>query len=207
MPQVESLREERTLTSLAFSRLLAWLDDGVDSGGATYLEMRRRLVWYFDRRNRLTPEDLADETLNRIARTLEESGTIGIRPPARYCYVVARFVLLEDLRKKEHTHVRLDEPRALEPVAKFGARPDEPAADQHLVRERRLECLERCLQKLKPDQRELIVEYYRDAARERIDRRRALAERLGISMNALAVRACRIRDTLEACVSAGCRER
>src|SRR5689334_16004284 len=168
--------------------------------------MRRRLVWYFDRRNRLTPEDLADETLNRIARTLEESGSIGIRPPARYCYVVARFVLLEDLRRKEHTHVRLDEPRSLEPVARFGSRPDEPA-DEHLVRERRLDCLERCLQKLKPDQRELIVEYYRDAARERIDRRRALATKLGISMNALAVRACRIRDTLEACVGACGKER
>jgi DNA-directed RNA polymerase specialized sigma24 family protein len=201
------LREARTLTSTAFSRLLAWLDDGVDSGGASYLEMRRRLVWYFDRRNRLTPEDLADETLNRIARTLEESGAIGIRPPARYCYVVARFVLLEDLRRKEHTHVRLDEPRGPEPVARFGARPDDTAAEEHLARERRLECLERCLQKLKPDQRELIVEYYRDAARERIDRRRALAARLGISMNALAVRACRIRDTLEACVSSCSNER
>jgi hypothetical protein len=53
----------------------------------------------------------------------------------------------------------------------------------------------------------LIVEYYKDAARERIDRRRALAERLGISMNALAVRACRIRDTLEACVGACGKER
>jgi len=206
VPQLDTLRETRTLTSVAFTRLLAWLDDGVDSGGATYLEMRRRLVWYFDRRNRLTPEELADETLNRIARTLEESGAIAIKPPARYCYVVARFVLLEDLRKKEHTHVRLDEPRALEPVAKFQPRPDDPS-DEHVVRERRLDCLERCLSKLKPDQRELIVEYYRDAARERIDRRRALAERLGISMNALAVRACRIRDTLEACVSTCCKER
>jgi DNA-directed RNA polymerase specialized sigma24 family protein len=206
VPQLDTLREERTLTSVAFSRLLAWLDDGVDSGGATYLEMRRRLVWYFDRRNRLTPEDLADETLNRIARTLEETGAIGIRPPARYCYVVARFVLLEDLRKKEHTHVRLDEPRGIEPVARFGSRPDEPG-DEQLAREKRLDCLERCLQKLKPDQRELIVEYYRDAARERIDRRRALATKLGISMNALAVRACRIRDTLEACVGACCKER
>jgi DNA-directed RNA polymerase specialized sigma24 family protein len=202
VPQLDTVREDRTLTSTAFSRLLAWLDDGVDSDGATYLEMRRRLVWYFDRRNRLTPEDLADETLNRIARTLEESGTIGIRPPARYCYVIARFVLLEDLRKKEHTHVRIDEPRAPEPVARFGARPDE-VVDEHLVRERRLQCLERCLDKLKPDQRELIVEYYRDAARDRIQRRRALANKLGISMNALAVRACRIRDALEACVG-GC---
>ena len=36
----------------AFTRLLQWLDDGSDSRGERYLEMRRRLVAYFDRRNR-----------------------------------------------------------------------------------------------------------------------------------------------------------
>jgi len=29
--------------------LLEWLDDGIDSQGEKYLEMRRRLVAYFDR--------------------------------------------------------------------------------------------------------------------------------------------------------------
>ena len=42
----------------------------------------------------------------------------------------------------------------------------------------------------------LIVEYYRDTGRQKIERRRALADRLGISMNALAIRASRIRDAL-----------
>ena len=37
MPHLDTLRETRTLTSVAFTRLLTWLDDGVDSGGATYL--------------------------------------------------------------------------------------------------------------------------------------------------------------------------
>ncbi len=85
VPSTQTLREERALTSLAFTRLLEWLDDGVDSQGERYLEMRRRLIWYFDRRNRHSPEELADETLNRVARTLEESGVITITPPARYC--------------------------------------------------------------------------------------------------------------------------
>jgi DNA-directed RNA polymerase specialized sigma24 family protein len=167
--------------------------------------MRRRLVSYFDRRNRPAPDELADETLNRVARTLEETGTIGIRPPARYCYVVARFVLLEDLRRREHAHSRLGDPpgQNASPVPDITTdEPDEGAG----LREQRLECLERCLQNLKPEQRELIIEYYRDTRREKIERRRELAARLGISMNALAVRACRIRDILEACVAACCRE-
>src|SRR5262245_32169967 len=83
------LREEPLLTELAFSRLLEWLDDGVDSNGARYLEMRRRLVSYFDRRKRPAADELADETLNRIGRTLERGGVIAVAPPARYCFVVA----------------------------------------------------------------------------------------------------------------------
>jgi DNA-directed RNA polymerase specialized sigma24 family protein len=183
--------------------LLEWLDDGVDSQGETYLEIRRRLVSYFDRRNRPFADDLADETLNRVGRTLEKSGTIAVTPPARYCYVVARFVLLEDLRR-ERRHVPVDEARAAAPVeTASGLNTDDPA----WIREQRLECLDRCLRKLKPEQRDLAVEYYRDARRARIERRRELADRLGITMNALGIRACRIRSTLESCLGACCKSR
>jgi hypothetical protein len=73
----EVFREEPALTTPPFNRLLEWLDNGVESHGEMYLEMRRRLVSYFDRRNRDTADDLADETLNRIARTLENDGAIA----------------------------------------------------------------------------------------------------------------------------------
>jgi DNA-directed RNA polymerase specialized sigma24 family protein len=186
------------LTPIAFSRLLEWLDDGVDSRGQRYLDIRDRLVSYFDRRNRRFPDDLADETLNRIGRTLETSGSIAVTPPARYCYVIARFVLLEDIRRDRHD-VPVDESRLAAPSAgPFAA--DEVTA----TRERRLDCLDRCLGTLKPDQRELVIEYYRDVKRARIDRRRELAASLGISMNALGIRACRIRGALETCVDDCC---
>jgi hypothetical protein len=88
-------REEPTLTQVAFTRLLEWLDDGTESHGETYLEMRRRLVAYFDRRNRPTADALADEPSHR--QDPEKSGSIATTPPARYCYTIARFVPLEDL--------------------------------------------------------------------------------------------------------------
>lgn len=194
-------QEERILTQVAFTRLLEWLDSGTDSHGETYLEMRRRLVAYFDRRNRPGADELADETLNRIGKTLEKSGTIAITPPARYCYVVARFVLLEDIRRGRR-YLQVDEART--PHVLESARPldmDDAVSRQ----EQRLECLDRCLQKLKPEQRELAVEYYRDARRQRIDRRREIAARLGISMNALGIRACRIRSALESCMDDCCK--
>jgi DNA-directed RNA polymerase specialized sigma24 family protein len=195
----QALRKEPELSQLVFERFLAWLDDGTESHGERYLDMRRRLVSYFDRRHRPEPDDLADETLTRVARTLEQTGVIAIRPPARYCYVVARFVLLEDLRRGRR-HVALDEAKTLDARAHL-ARP----TDERALLERRLDCLDRCLERLKPEQRALIVDYYRDTGRQKIARRRELARRLGISMNALAIRACRIRDGLLACLE-GCQD-
>ena len=153
--------------------------------------MRRRLVSYFDRRNRPAADELADETLNRVARTLEQGGVIATRPPARYCYIIAKFVLFEDLRR-ERRHVGLDETTISVDRRSIVA----DLAEDDALREQRLDCLDRCLELLKPEQRKLIVEYYRDTGRQKIERRRALADRLGISMNALAIRASRIRDTL-----------
>jgi DNA-directed RNA polymerase specialized sigma24 family protein len=72
--------------------------------------------------------------------------------------------------------------------------------------QQRLECLERCLHELNSDQRAFVIDYYRDARRQKIERRREIAQRLGITMNALAIRVCRIRTALEASVEA-CRKK
>ncbi len=191
----DAVQQESMLSHVAFTRLLEWLDAGVDSRGERYVEIRRRLVAYFERRNRPAANELADETLNRIGRTLEQNRVISISPPARYCYLVAKFVMLEDIRR-ERRLVRLDESQAAD-ARSVNAH---DANDEFVLHEQRLESLDRCLQKLNPDQRELIVEYYRDAGREKIERRRNLASRLGISMNALGIRAYRIRDALMSCV-------
>jgi DNA-directed RNA polymerase specialized sigma24 family protein len=188
--------DERELNHVAFTRLLEWLDDGVDSRGATYLEMRRRLTSYFDRRNRPFADDLADETLSRIGRTLQHDGEITVTPPARYCYVVARFVFLEDVRR-EYRHVREQDALRLH-VGSWTRRGAALAQDGVADSEARLECLDRCLQELEPKARALVVEYYRDVGRNHIPRRRELARALGISMNALGIRVCRIRAALVA---------
>ena len=94
------------LSKDALQRLLNWLDGGANSDGHAYVEMRRRLRDYFGRKNCHTAEDLADETLTRVARRLEEEGITRGETPARYCYIVARFVFLEHLREtKAHPMV------------------------------------------------------------------------------------------------------
>lgn len=191
-----------------FSRLLDWLDGGVDSCGERYLEMRRQLIAYFDRRNCPFADDLADETLDRIARTLQRDGTIAVTPQARYCFVVARFVFLEDVRR-QRLRLRLPVTESTDDES-FVERPeiqwinDESAVERRATREERLDSLDRCLQELRPDQRAFIIEYYRDSGRKKIERRRDLAKQLRITANALVIRASRLRASLEARMTECC---
>ena len=159
--------------------------------------MRQRLVAYFDRKNCLAPDDLADQTLNRVARRLEEEGVIESDTPAKYCYIVARFVFMEHLRETQKENVLLGEIRR-QPLGPNLAvsEPD----DKREAKEKMLNCLEQCTGKLEPRNREIITRYYVGKERVKIENRRGLAAELGVTMNALSIRACRIRDKLEDCV-------
>lgn len=198
MQNLEQKKKDWILTPNAFRRLLEWLDEGLDSGGQKYLEMRQRLVAYFDRKNCLSPDELADDTLNRVSRRLEEEGAIKSESPAKYCYIVARFVFMEYLRGAEKKNVSIDEQLLQSSVNNFilPARDDEKE-----IKEVRLNCLEQCMGKLEPANRDIIIRYYFGEERVKIENRRTLAANLGITMNALTIRACRIRDKLEACVA------
>lgn len=173
-----------------------WLDEGTNSEGIRYLEMRRRLVSYFDRKNCATPDEFADETLNRVARRLEEEGEIVSETPAKYCYIVAHFVFLEHLRAIKKSDKSFADSR-LTPSAVIPGPEDE---DKKKTKEKMLNCLEECTSNLEPQNKEIITRYYLGTGRRKIENRIMLAKDLSITMNALTIRACRIRDKLEACV-------
>ncbi len=194
MQKTES-KKNWAMTAGAFHRLLEWLDEGRDSDGQNFLEMRRRLVAFFDRKNCRNADELADETLNRVARRLEEEGKIESEAPAKYCYITARFVFMESLRAREKGAVPLDDVLQDERWLPATGKTEEKER-----REKMLECLEHCTDKLEAANREIIIRYYFGEERVKIENRRALAASLDISINALSIRACRIRDKLESCV-------
>jgi DNA-directed RNA polymerase specialized sigma24 family protein len=72
--------------------------------------------------------------------------------------------------------------------------------DEKANREKLMSCLDQCTEKLEQTNRELIIQYYFGEQRVKIENRRALAAKLGVTVNALSIRACRIRDKLESCV-------
>lgn len=193
------MKKDWILNQSAFQQFLKWLDGDTNSGGESYLEIRRRLVFYFDRRNCASPDELADETLNRVARRLEEEGVITDASPAHYCYIVAKYVFLEAVRAPESRGLNVDALSLSTQAASPLAVPASPNAED-VAKEKRMNCLEICLRKLQSGEQEMILEYYQGEQRAKIERRSQLAERLGLTMNALTIRACRIRTKLELCV-------
>jgi DNA-directed RNA polymerase specialized sigma24 family protein len=61
-------------------------------------------------------------------------------------------------------------------------------------------CLERCLERLPRENRYLVERYYQQDKQAKIDHRKLLATELGIAVNALRIRAHRIRLGLRRCV-------
>ena len=62
------------------------------------------------------------------------------------------------------------------------------------------ECIEKCLQSLPTESREAILLYYDYEKRDKIERRKRLADRLGVPLGTLRMRAHRLRAKVEECV-------
>jgi DNA-directed RNA polymerase specialized sigma24 family protein len=181
------------LTSEALTKFLVCLDADAERAGEKYEAIRLALVKFFDWRCAYAPEELADETLNRAIRRVEE-GEIPQDLPT-YCLGIARFVLRESLRRPEQHGVELEE-----------AGPLAVPASPEVAEDERQACFEQCLCEMPAENRQLIMQYYQDERRQKINNRLALAERMGIPLNALRSRAQRIRDRLEQCI-AGCQQK
>jgi DNA-directed RNA polymerase specialized sigma24 family protein len=188
----EKLKKNWIITPKAFQNLLTWLDNEKNSDGERYLEIRRRLVYFFERKDCRNSDDLADETLNRVARRLEEEGKIEAETPAKFCYITAKFVFLESLRDNEKLSVQIDEVVENTLVSNN--------SDEKDLKEIRLSCLDNCTSNLDATNREIIFGYYYGEERVKINYRRSLAAKHDLSVNALSIRACRIREKLQNCM-------
>jgi len=170
----------RALAQDEFDRLLSWLNSDRDLAGCRYEDIRYRLIKTFSRWNCTEPEDLADETINRVARKVKELSKNYTGDPALYFYGVAQKLFKEWLRNRRAPQV--------------------PVQVRSEDLEREYLCLDRCLEQLDPEKREFILQYYHGERQTKIVQRRQLAERFGIGANTLRIRAYRIRETLQSCM-------
>lgn len=177
------------LTQDAFEKLLNSFSRDRDDAAAQYEMTRRKLVRFFEWRAIAAADEHADETINRVARRIDEGQKIdNLRS---FFYGVARMVFMEALREREHAPVALDE-------ALHDLREDTP---KEIDPDPRVVCFDRCLDSLPAQSRDLIVNYYQEERRAKIELRQELADKLQIPMNALRIRAHRIRVNLEKCIT------
>lgn len=169
----------------AFEALLAYLDNDRERAGEKYETLRYRLIQLLAWRGSWRPEELADESLSRAGRALHSGGVV--QSLEAYCGGIARLLVLEDARKLRE--VPLEERHSSFSVASVTA-PDD----------RRSLAFDDCLAQVAPPNRKLIMEYYGGDGGDKIRNRRRLALDLGIPLNALRIRAYRIRAAIESCI-------
>lgn len=182
------------LTTTDFELLLERLASNPTQAAEKYELLRLKLVKSLSWKGCPDSEAdaLADLTFDRVAGKLAQGEEIlNINA---YAGEVLRFVWLEHRRKRKEYAAGGDLPEtAVEPDIEIFDEPD-----------LRLRCLRKCLAEVSPDENDkiLIVGYYdTEAGEKNKDTRKNLAEKLGLTMTTLKVKACRLRERLERCIN------
>jgi len=177
---------KRDVTPEDFQQLLNWLGPDPQRAGEKYESIRRGLTTLFDTWQCAEPDNLADETINRVLIKVQNIAATYSGDPALYFYGTAKNV--------RHEHFRRLRPEPLPPNIRIAA------TQGNDEKERVHACLDKCLDSLTAIDRELILEYYRGEKKVKVTNRRQLGERVGVSTNALRVRIFRLRENLEKCI-------
>ena len=194
-------KKDWLITREAFDKLLSQLDPDRERAGEVYEKIRQKLMKFFKWRGCSRAEEYADRAIDRAARRISEGAELRGKDPYLYFYGVALNVLREHWKNPQKEWEVLDDlPPAQGPYEYPGEARARAAA--RLEQERRLECLNRCVQALPPESLDLITQYHQGSEGLDKRRRKALAGALRIPLNALRIRAYRIRTGLEKCVEA-----
>jgi DNA-directed RNA polymerase specialized sigma24 family protein len=169
------------LTAETFDRLLATLDPDRERAALAYERLRYRIIGLLQWWGATTADELADETLDRVARKLNEGAQIPDRSLGAYVRGVARLVFYESTRDRMPSLAGRD-----------------PAAAETDSATEAADCLDRCLGLWNATDRDLLLRYY--GAGRAADVRRTVANELAISLTALRIRAHRLRVRLERCI-------
>lgn len=164
--------------------LLRFLNPDRERAGERYEAIRQRLIRLFEWRGCTAAEDLADETINRVARRVLAGLELERPDPYAYFCGVAHLVHKEEIRREARERKRDSELPPPNPPE------EEPDA--------RLDHLRHCLQTLDAGQQRLVLRYHQED--KRIRARKDLCQELGIEMNALRIRVHRLRRKIETCI-------
>lgn len=177
--------KDSTITPQNFKLLLEWLDPEEELAVRKYEKIRQRLIKILQFRGCSDAESLANTTFDRVVAKMPEISTNYVGDPTFYFFGVAKLVLLEWRRKQSKRPSLISPPPFYEPE----------------VPDRHQECLSACLSEISEQNREMLIGYYDyEDSSAKAKHRIALAERMGVSLSALQIRAFRIRRVVGECV-------
>lgn len=176
-------------TPQSFEKLLAAFDSDNEEAGKKYEHVRVKLLRYFEQKGVCDADRYIDITLDRVMRRLDEGERVA--NIMAFTYTVASYVRMEAWNAQKHL-------RDVEAEIKKDS--EQKQWEDFGSENPRQLCLDKCLNKLPIETRILILDYYSAERSAKIKLRREMAESLGIEMNALRIRAHRIRLGLETCV-------
>ena len=196
MCQSVQTRDNKVLTREALAKLLFCFDPDPDKAAGIHEEMRRKLWTFFEFRNCTDPTVLADETMSRVAQSLLRDDEIRSANISSYFYGVARNVYYEYHRASQKEAAAVEEVARRIDVANSIDRLQEVEAASE-SKARRLNCLERCLERLSDEDRMIVTVYHHAETDGKVKQKRAmLARQVGKSPAALKMHASRIRAKL-----------
>jgi DNA-directed RNA polymerase specialized sigma24 family protein len=187
-PGAKVSRGKWSLTKDAYDKLLARFSPDEEEASKQLLVAYLKVIRFFEWRLCDSPEICADKTFDRAARRIEEGERIDNL--MGYLYGIADYVLMEWRKERDRA------PLPLDPIGAYLSEPPTENEDH----EARLRCLDICLEELQAEDRVLILGYYQEEKHAKIGFRKQMADRLGVGLNALRIRAYRIRIKLEGCV-------
>ena len=182
-----SPRKGWDLNQEAFDELLAWLNPDRERAGRKYEDIRDRLIRIFVHRGCMSAEDLADKTINKVARKVHELKGYYVGDPALYFCGVAKNVYAE------YSKTPADVPVIPEILSAPLPEDEDESEAEH-------KCLDRCLASMTPRDREILLEYYREEGGAKIETHKEMARRRGVTVNALRITICRLRSSFKRCM-------
>ena len=183
-------REKWVLTPESFNELLLWLNQDREQAGVKYEEIRSQLINRFRHLGCREPEELANETFDRVARKLPDIVGTYRGEPEPYFFSVAHYIYKEHGRK----------PVLASLTGADFRQPSRQNQQEEFEKELLDSCLRHCMEKLNQANRELIRNYYYGERQDKISSRKELAERLGVKLPNLRLKAQRVRTTLKKCL-------
>lgn len=179
-----------TLEQTDFDALLDWLSPDRNEAGKKYEEIREGLFRFFRFKGVMNPEELTDETISRVAAKVTGFNDSKNVKVITYFIAFATNILHEYKRDLKKETVPLEDLQIIQEIDEFFETEDDELLD----------FLKECLEKLLPEENDLLIEYYSEGKGKKIEHRKKLAEQFKWEMSVLHVRVHRLKSKIGNCI-------